>query len=121
MTGSHTLAEFYLALARFVEGTSGAPWKTVAQYLNGPSPRAIGLHNDELEIAEACWELLCDSQFDHGIVSFYNPGGWRDEYDPLAERLARNAKGLFATALVAATLRHFGSCTETIKWINRAI
>lgn len=122
MTGPQTLAEFYETLDGFIRGTNAAAWRNVAQYFHGRAPKSI-IAIEESQIAERCWQLLSDSHFDQGIISFYNPGGWRDEYDHLAQRLARNAKGLFAAAMVAATARQTTNqnFTNVFEWCCRAV
>src|SRR6185369_13078955 len=99
---------------KFVGGTKAAVWKTVADYLSSDAPAAIMASPSQLQQAERCWQLLIDPEFDKGIISFYNPGGWRDEYDAMAGRLARNARGLFATALTAATARQRTAYTISV-------
>jgi HEAT repeat protein len=115
---------FNETLQRFVEGTSDIPWRSLSQDLRGPWLRDVAPLAEDACAAESCWDLLSNHRFQDNIRSFYSPSKRLVSYEGVAERLARNARGLFAAAQAAAAARHADpSCDLPVilKWCQRAI
>ena len=121
-SGPQTLNDFYSALGSFVEGAEAVRWKELAPCLCGPGLRRVAALGDDGRAAERCWGLLSEDYFAASVLDFYNAAGRRDEHDELALRLTRNARGLFATAMVAAAARlGAGAAPEAFRWAARAV
>jgi HEAT repeat protein len=118
-----TLTEFFDAVARFVEGTSSAPWRSITQYLYAIDLERLDSAELDTQVPDQCWQMLCSPDFDSSILYFYNAAGRRNENDGLVRRLGRNARALFAAALAAAESNRVNVSGQAVvlKWAERAV